>query len=589
MDIRAILAASPLFQRLTPEALSALTGRVEVKDVSSGETLFREGDAADCLYIVASGRMRAVLGNGAIAGDIGRGEPIGEIGLLAGENRGATVYAVRDSHLLVIKRDDLAELIQQFPQSLLEVTRVIIKRLRQNQHLRKLESTRSSRAYAVVAASPSVDAVAVARELHEAFCQRASSLLLTSEGVDVVLGDGVSQAPFDSGAANESLMDFLHEREGDHQYLIYSATEADAWACRAMRQVDRILVVADSSDAVGGSAMLELLKTSGTRAPVELILLRPEGAPPGDVLGWRSMAKARAHYFLRLGKPSDLQALARQLTGRGVGLVLGGGGARGFAHLGLLRALNELQIPVDVVGGASMGGFFSALTACGHDVAAMTEIARDTFVKRNYLNDYLFPSVALIRGRKFARRLSDIFSDRQIEHLRTPFFCVSTNLTRGAAVVHDRGPLAIWVATSMCVPGVAPPVAYKGELLVDGAVVNSLPTDVMQSWERGPIIASDVSTEGDLRAPGIEGPDPEGLFKWEAVGKRPGLFSIIFRTATLTSESGVAARAQRADAYVRMPVSGIALFDWKRMDEIIERGYKAAMEKLAPLKAELLK
>lgn len=590
MDIRATLSHSALFARLTPEAIEALALRVSVQEITGGEVLFRDGEPADCLFIVASGRMRAVLANGAIAGDIGRGEPIGEIGLLAGEARGATVYAVRDSQLLRIRREDLADLIQKFPQSLLEVTRVIIRRLRQNQHLRKLESARSSRAYAIIPATRGVDARAVAMDLCAQFAERATSLLVDEALIARELGVDAARAQFGDGELNERLMDFLARLESEHQYLIYLAeAEPHPWARRCMRQTDRVLVVAKSEDAAHASAMADELKKSGSKAPVELILLRPEGAPPGDVMGWRAQVNARAHYFLRPENARDAAALARQLCGRGIGLVLGGGGARGFAHLGLLRALDELKIPVDLAGGTSMGAFFSGLVACGYSHHEIAHIARETFVKRNYLNDYIFPTVALIRGRKYLNRLHEIFQDRQIEQLRLPYFCVSTNLTRGAAMVHDRGPLYMWVATSMSVPGVAPPVAYKGELLVDGAVVNSLPTDVMQNLERGPIIASDVSTEGDLRAPGIEGPDPEGLFKWQAVGKRPSLLSIIFRTATLTSESGIAQRAARADLYIRMPVAGIALFDWKRMDEIVERGYRSAMEKLVPMKEQLLK
>jgi NTE family protein len=298
------------------------------------------------------------------------------------------------------------------------------------------------------------------------------------------------------------------------------------------------------------------------------------------VLQWREATGAHSHYFVRPDNARDMARIARSLTGRAVGLVLGGGGARGFAHLGVLRALEELKIDVDVTGGASMGAFVSALAACNYPSAEILRLTRETFVNRNLLNDYLFPSVSLIRGRKFLRRLTDIFGDRRIEELPTPYYCVSTNLTRGSATVHDRGPLDVWLGTSMCIPGVAPPVAYKGELLVDGAVVNSLPTDVMQALERGPIIASDVSTEGGIGAPGIEGPDPEALLNWAHADKRPSLLSILFRTATLTSESGVAARAARADLYLRMPVTGIGMFDWKRIDELADRGYQYAMERL---------
>jgi NTE family protein len=337
------------------------------------------------------------------------------------------------------------------------------------------------------------------------------------------------------------------------------------------------------------SAMLDELRQSGTRAPVEIVMLRPEGEDPEHILKWRELCKARAHYYLRPGSRSDYESLARQLSGRGIGVVLGGGGARGFAHIGLIRALRELDIPVDAAGGSSMGAFFAALTACGYTHEEMLHIARETFVQHNYLNDYLFPSVALIRGRKFSRRLHELFEERRIESLRTPYFCVSTNLTRGRAMVHDHGPLHLWVATSMCVPGVAPPVAWNGDLLADGSVINSLPTDVMQAWGRGPIVASDVSTEGGISAPGVVGPDPEALFKFKKEDERPGLFAIVFRTATLTSESGTAQRASRADAYVRMPVSGVALFDWKKLDQVVERGYQHALEKLTAVRDQLLK
>ncbi|MFX5839433.1 patatin-like phospholipase family protein, partial [Acinetobacter baumannii] len=127
--------------------------------------------------------------------------------------------------------------------------------------------------------------------------------------------------------------------------------------------------------------------------------------------------------------------------------VLGGGGARGFAHIGLIRALEQLQIPVDVVGGTSMGAFISALLACGFDSVEMEHIAHETFVARNYLNDYTMPKVSLIRGERFHARLQAIFGARRIEELRRTYYCISTNLTTGLPMVHDRGNLASWVGT----------------------------------------------------------------------------------------------------------------------------------------------
>ncbi|MGQ0621980.1 MAG: patatin-like phospholipase family protein [Panacagrimonas sp.] len=589
MDVRAMLAQSNLFVALSAPALDQLAARTSVRDVASGETLLEIGSPAESLYIVAVGRLRVVLGDGTVINDIGRFEPTGEISLISGEPRTATVYAVRDTKVLKVDREALYEVFVRHPSALLEMSRTVIARLRQNQRAASLAAARRSRCFALLPASPGVDLAWFANALAAALSPCGEVEILDAAAVDAALGAGVSNTPIGDGEREENLIDWLQDREIAHRHLVYVASaQGGNWSRRCIRQADRVLVMADAGETPKPSPMIDELRKSGVRAAIDLVLVRPDRAPPGRVLEWRETAGAPTHYFLRPGMARDVARIARSLTGRAVGLVLGGGGARGFAHIGLMRAIEEAGIEIDVIGGASMGAFVAALAACGHDSGEMLRIARHTFVGRNLLNDYLFPSVSMIRGRKFLAGLKEIFGDQQIEDLRTPFYCVSTNLSRGKAQVHDRGPLSVWLGTSMCIPGVAPPVVYKGELLVDGAVINSLPTDIMQSLERGPIIASDVSTEGGINAPGIEGPDPEGLLRWSQADKRPGLFTILFRTATLTSESGVSARAQKADLYLRMPVNGVAVFDWKKIDEVVERGYRCAMERLPDFKANVL-
>lgn len=199
--------------------------------------------------------------------------------------------------------------------------------------------------------------------------------------------------------------------------------------------------------------------------------------------------------------------------------------------------------------------------------------------------------MSLIRGRRFGARLGEIFGARTIEELRRTYFCVSTSLTTGATVVHDRGPLAVWVGTSMAIPGVAPPIAWEGELLCDGGVVDNLPTDIMQNLERGAIIASNVSTEGTIRLPGagLGGPDPEAMLHRRGNEPLPRLTEILLRTATLTSATSMQRAAERADVYVRMPSGDVGLFDWKRLEELIERGYEHALAQLTPLRDTLIR
>jgi NTE family protein len=589
MNAREVLGMSPLFSGVDKAALDALAAHATLVDVPSGELVFAHGGASDQIYIVATGRLRASFPDGRVSDVITRLQPIGEIGALIDEPHGADVYAVRDSVLVRLPRAALLDALRLFPDALLRLVKIIATRLRQNASLGPRAAAVNRRnSLAIVPATPTASARLVAERLVAVLSKQGETQLVDLRLIEQSFDADDREAMRADTAAARRLIEYLNALEAQDVQPVYLADAgSQPWVRRCMRQADRVLLVINAADREPPGAMLEALQSSGTRATVELVIVRAAGMPAGPVLDWKRQARASAHYFVRPERDEDFASLARQLTGRGIGLVLGGGGARGFAHIGLLQALQDLRIPVDLVGGSSMGAYFAALLACEESLDDIRRIARETFVAHNYLNDYVLPTVSLIRGRKFVRHLHDTFGDRTIESLRRPLFCVTTNLSRGSAAVHDSGPLYLWTATSMAVPGVAPPLVYRGELYVDGSVVNSLPTDIMQSLDRGPIIASNVSTEGGVVAPGIEGPDPEAAFGLKGEDA-PRLLSILFRTATLTSESGIAARAARADRYLRMPVSRVGLFDWKRMDEVIDRAYQFALAELAPVREQLV-
>lgn len=591
MNARDILARSPLFHALEAAALDRLAACCSLVSIAGGEALYAPGEPADAMYVVVTGRLTAQLRGEAAPLQIGRLESVGELSVVSGEQRGAWVHALRDSLLLRIGRDDLLAFVQAHPPALLSITREIIARLRAPRGGAKGRASRRHRTFAVIAAHPGIDVAGFAEQLRDALQSMHHAHCITAAEVDAQLGPGSAQIDSLHGEDNGRVVAWLNALESDlgEGYLVYAGSrQRDAWSRRCIRQADRVLVVAAAGDPPMLSPMIDEVRRLSNDTPVDFVMLRASPASSSDVVAWRRRLESQAHYFVRPGAAADYAALARQLAGRGVGLVLGGGGARGFAHLGLLRALETLNIPIDIAGGSSMGAFLAALHACGMDQAAVHEIARATFVDHNYLNDYLLPRVSLIRGRKLLTRLRAVFGTRRIEDLPKPYFCITTNLTRGIAAVHDTGDLALWVGTSMAIPGIAPPVAWHGDLHADGAVVNSLPTDVMQALDRGPIVASDVSTEGAIAAPGIEGPEPEALLRHRELESRVSLIDILFRTATLTSESGVRARAERADCYLRMPVSGIGLFDWKRLDEISNSSYDYAMRCLEPMREMLL-
>ena len=586
MELGSVLAEAPLFKNLGEEALSGLASLAERHDLRSGDWLYSEGESSTHFYLVASGRLR-VTSRGALLGYVGRLEPVGEMGVVIGEPRTATVRAVRDSIVLGIGRTDFLEFLERNATALMGLSRLMIGRMREQGRTRMQAATEVQGTFAVIPASPEVPVMVLAEALVRALSGWPAARLITAAHVDAALGVDAAQTALGDGDASTDLLGWLNQLEGRHRYLIFAAdSDRDTWALRCLHNADRVLVLAEAGSAPAPVPVLEELRNLGLLAPVELVLLRPDGDPSPHTLAWREATGARAHYYVHPWDARELASLARQVTGRGVGLVLGGGGARGFAHIGLVRALEQLQIPVDVVGGTSIGAFMSALLACGLDSLEMAHVARETFVRNNYLNDYALPRVSILRGRKFGARLAEIFGERQIEELRRTYFSVSTNLTTGGTMVHDRGPLAVWVGTSMAVPGVAPPIAFDGELLCDGGVVDNLPTDVMQKLERGSIIACDVSSEAEIRAPGagLGVPDPEALLRRKGIPTPPRLGEILVRSATLTSVTAMQRAAERADVYIQMPAGGIGLFDWKRVEDLIERGYEHALEELTPLR-----
>jgi NTE family protein len=585
------LAKVAIFAKLSIEALQHLAHVAVSLQLSTGDPLYHKGDPPLYVYIVWHGRLRVSL-NERTVGYVGRYQPIGEMAVIVGEERNTTVHAVRDTLLLKFTAQVFLDFVQTNAASLLDLTRLVIQRGRNayNQNPQN-KQTYSGGTLAVIPASSGVSAIQLAEALNDHLYGWPATRLITSAHVESVFGKNFAQTPLDKSPEDLRLRTWLASLEEHHKYVLYAAdNDSDQWSLRCLHQADRILILAEAARLPEPVPVLDALHEKGLIVPIELVLLRSEGDPSPHTLAWRDETQARAHYFIHPWAHADISALARQISGTGVGLVLGGGGARGFAHIGLIRALEQLQIPIDVVGGTSMGAFIAALVACGFDSVEMTHIVHETFVARNYLNDYTVPKVSLIRGARFHNRLHAIFGTRRIEELRRTFYCISTNLTTGSPMIHDRGTLATWVGTSMSVPGVVPPVAWHGDLLCDGGVVNNLPTDVMHGLERGIVIASNVSMNGDIGAPGAgeDEPDQMALLNWKGIKRAPKLSEILMRTATLASDTTIQlASISNADIYLRMPIADIGMFDWHRLDELIERGYQYGLEVLTPLRESL--
>ncbi|MFI5178341.1 MAG: cyclic nucleotide-binding and patatin-like phospholipase domain-containing protein [Vicinamibacterales bacterium] len=572
--------AGGFFARLDDASRRAVESEVEWVRLNGGQTLFRQGDPGDSLYIVIRGRLNAVLESPGrppqVVSDIVRGEVVGEMAVLTGESRFATVRAVRDSALVKFSKDAFERVAASNPNAMLAVTRRIIYRLQQ------LDLQATPVARVVTIALLSADDT-------DSHTEVASGLLRALEGTSRVLALDSRRIARDlAGQTDDEIAAWLDEQERRHDYLLYVGDRGGSdWTSRCARQADRILLVT-SADAAPDRARVAArlaalgLPREGTRT--ELVLVQPaDRQTPRDTEAWLSATGLNIHHHVRRGQHADVERLARFLSGRAVGLVLGGGGARGFAHIGVIRALHEAGVPIDAIGGTSMGAVIAAQYAMSQDESGLRALNHSTWVDANPLRDKTLPVVALLACRRLDRMVADMFGDMQIADLWLPYFCVSTDLTRAEVKVHDRGIVGRAVRASMSLPGMAIPIRDGNSLLVDGGVLNNVPADVMKRLCGGKVIAVDVTPEKDLA---VTGEYPEAASGWNFFFNRkrnelPSILAIIMRTVMLSSAHQRVAVGRDIDLAILPPIAQFGMFEWERLDEIIRAGYDTARPAIA--------
>jgi predicted acylesterase/phospholipase RssA/CRP-like cAMP-binding protein len=589
-ELDTFLASIPFFASLDETVRLELAGQLEPVHAEAGEVIINEGDPGNGLFLVVSGRLRVSVASGGterVLHDLARGAIVGEIALLSNQPRSATVRAVRDSDLLLLRVSSFKSLVERRPAVLGEIARLLAERLLALDRPQSQPS--SSRTIAVLAAGHDTRAAALVAERLSSELARAGSVFrLDAEAVARHLGPGAAQrGPEHPGRAE--LSGWLHTVERGHDRVVYQADAADtAWSRTCLSQCDVALLTGAAKDEPSlGPVEARALAIGSLRC--ELVLIH-SGRPSGTAK-WLKGRPVADHHHLRGDRPGDVARLARMVTGTGCGLVLGGGGPRGFAHLGVLRALEEAGVPIDVVGGTSIGALMGAVCAQELDDAERVERVTTAFTRSGRLLRPTLPLLALSSGRRVDRLLAEHVGATPIEDLPRRFFCISANLNRAEEVIHERGPLWPAVRASLSLPGIFPPVYADGELLIDGAAMNNVPVEVMR--ERvgsGCIIAVDVTPEVEPLGTVPFGP---GLSGWRILGRRlnplavsrptPTIFDILSRSTGLSQ-----VRHQRAalakdpvDLLLRPPITRLGALDFKAGVGIIDTGYQYAVEALA--------
>jgi CRP-like cAMP-binding protein/predicted acylesterase/phospholipase RssA len=563
-----------------------------------GEVLFRQGDPGDGFYVLVSGSLGVVVrdaeGRDKLINRIPNGELVGEMALLTDEARSATIYAIRDAELVRFPKEAFLLLIDKYPKFTLQIARLNINRLKQT----AISDDRADTALIVsfIAASPEAPLGEFVRRLVEELSPLATTLHINGKRIDEILDmRGASQA-ISSSPMGIRFSAWLSDQEKKYRLILLEADPTETnWTGQCLRQSDQVITVGlSSSDPFLGPVESQLYN-SNQRDDIRkrLILIHPDDCErPRGTLTWLACRAVEMHHHVRLGNREDIRRVARFLAGSAVCLALGGGGARGFAHIGAFRALQEAGVPIDIIGGTSMGAVIGAEMALGLPFAEAIERNRRIYTPSLLFLDLTLPLMSVTSGRNYARALREVFADVTIEDLWTPFFAVTSNISRATMAVHRTGLVWRTLRATTGIPGMVPPVVINGELHVDGCLFSNLPADVMKSVCRGKVIAIDVAPPVDLTENSDIQDDTSGWkILWQLLFSGRDRFHFLAFTSFIKramEASSIANQRQviknMADYYLLLPVEESANFDFGAIAELSEIGYRATKEKIAEWK-----
>jgi len=658
------LKRTPLFAGLSVEDLSKLAARLQLLSLPKGATIFKQGDESDALYLIVSGharRYRAVDGQETLVAYLGRGDVIGETGMLTGGPRSATVRVDATSELLKLPRKDFEECLREHPPILLHLSRTLASRLIEGGQAAAKPSAEQARLVALDCALPRRDRALIAWRLGaELAAQTRKKVLvvdLAPEPGDIARAAGLKPAPVAETAlraANlrdpSALAALAQEHPSGVRILSVSPATLGG---RLFSQLYLFL------NAVRDSHELALLCLGGPRGDVEraalteadLILmagcdamrpqyrhmevevpplaeeprrllrlwigdLEPEDAPlligaERVVVPWSEAAveayekdgRSDSAFAVEPKAAKAIGRLARRLGGVQVGLALGTGAALGHSTIGVLKVLKREGIPVDMIAGTSMGSLIAGCYAAGYEPEEIEQLAMridKAWVYENLFWDITVPRSGLFAGDTLLRFIRSYMGSREFSDMELPFACVAADIETGEEVVLKQGRVAEAIRASCGLPLIFEPTQLSGRWLVDGGIVNPVPTRVISDMGADILLAVNLTMPAGERKTKVHERHSRRLLdqplnletlRQAAMPVLPKAFRApnfpeVFFQMIYTMEYEVAqSRLDIAHVTMFPDLKGFSWTELHRAGEIIRAGERAAEEALPRLKA----
>ncbi|KAF9936096.1 phosphatidylcholine and lysophosphatidylcholine phospholipase [Mortierella alpina] len=630
---------------------------MEWMQVNASQVLHRQGEDSDSIYIVLNGRLRTIIekepGKIEILGEFSQGESVGELEVLMGTPFPSTLHAIRDTEVARMPKSLFNTLALRHPEITIRISRLIAQRASDamnngGPNPKAVGVTPDSainnsnlRTIGIMPVSSTVPVAEFADRLKAALVGIGSTATLLNHSTVMNL---LGKHAF-TKIGKLKLDNWLNEQEEMSQIVLYLADGGltSLWTQTCIRQADCILLVGhgDEDPAVGDYERLLIGMKSTARK--ELVLLHANRhCEPGSTAAWlKSRIWVHAHHHVQMpykgptmlgdqarkktimnlkdhlekfytnirhnnsqkspafnGNRSDFARLARRLTGRTVGLVLGGGGARGISHIGVIRALEEAGIPVDIVGGTSIGAFIGGLYARESDNVAIFGRAKmfagRMAAKWRMVADFTYPVTSWTTGHAFNRGIWKCFSDTQIQDFWLSYYCNTTNITFSRMEIHQAGYAWRYIRASMSLSGFLPPLCDNGHMLVDGGYMDNLPVEFMKSLGANTIFAVDVGSDDDTTLHNYG----DSLSGWLVLLNRWNPFSNVYRhipnLADLQSRLAYVSSVKQLEAakatpgmfYFKPPVQEFGTLEFGRFLEICEVGYEYGKEMLEKWRKE---
>lgn len=567
------------FNEIDDEGISEIIDACEEIDLTAGEYLFKQDDASDSLYILLSGRLRAIKEDEdnfpTVLGDIGAGEPVGEFAFFTKEKRMASVIAIRDSVVLQFDQKNYNTLVRHNPSLASVLIRFIVKRMKRN-------------AFEQSKTSPPKNIAII--HLQSADQLTGYTNLIETEFKKMDVSVEVHFIDFENFNNENEIFNQLDQHKGIN--ILTCSAEHKEWSKKCILYADLVIVTTDfyaSSDLHPLEKELELYSQNILNKKTYLLLLHPiDGAMPNNTKAWLAHRNIYMHLHLRKNNEYDTRRLCRILSHKATGLVLGGGGAKGFAHIGATQAILEAGLEVDFLGGSSAGALYGlGMSYADFKFDHIYNLNEEAVKRKLTSNDLTFPLLSMLSGKKFKKYLLHVFQNYDIEDLWVNSYAISTNFSKAKTDVHRSGSLWRKVLASMAIPGVFPPVVIDKNLHVDGGVMDNLPIESMYYYPVDNIIAISLSTLQVIDVDYQDAPTSWQLFRDKIFRKKafkiPGISSIIINSLIINSQQKQEIAKEKVSHYIELDLKGVGMLEDKKWKETIKRGYDQTKEYLSTI------